>query len=35
MTTLIIGIAFLAVTVCLILPIVGSVLFSLLGLKGR
>ena len=35
MTTLIIGIAFLAVTVCLVLPIVGSVLFSLLGLKGR
>jgi len=35
MTTLIIGIAFLAVTVCLGLPIAFSLLFSLLGLKGQ
>lgn len=35
MATLIIGIAFLAVTVCLGLPIVFSLLFSLLGLKGQ
>jgi Protein of unknown function (DUF3592) len=35
MTTLIVGIVFLAVTVCLGLPIAFSLLFSLLGLAGR